>query len=91
MDIPGAALFSDLAGCQGAFTKQTLVGVAWAIMQPLFTMLIFTLLVRPAGRDGRSHWRNSYPIFGLRGAVALDLLLQRRHQQRKTVWSEAPI
>lgn len=43
--------------------KQTLLGVAWAIMQPLFTMVIFTLLFgRLAGMQAHTGGI-PYPIF----------------------------
>jgi lipopolysaccharide transport system permease protein len=49
--------------------KQTLLGVAWAVMQPLFTMLIFTLLFgRLAGMDARTGGI-PYPIFAYAGLL----------------------
>jgi lipopolysaccharide transport system permease protein len=49
--------------------KQTLLGVSWAIMQPLFTMLIFTLLFgRLAGMDARTGGI-PYPIFAYAGLL----------------------
>ena len=47
--------------------KQTILGVAWAVIQPIFTMIVFTLLfgrfpgVKPAGVP--------YPLFVLAGLV----------------------
>ena len=32
--------------------KQTALGAAWAILQPLFTMLIFSIFFGPRGRSG---------------------------------------
>lgn len=48
--------------------KQTLLGVAWAVIQPLFTMLVFTLFFGKLGRipsDGIP-----YPIFSYSALVA---------------------
>lgn len=49
--------------------KQTLLGVAWAIMQPLFTMVIFTLLFgRLAGMQAHTGGI-PYPIFAFAGLL----------------------
>jgi len=51
--------------------KQTALGVAWAIIQPLFTMLVFTLFFgRLAGvpSDNVPH-----PVFAYARTFALDL------------------
>ena len=49
--------------------KQTLLGVAWAIMQPLFTMLVFTLFFgRLAGMDTRTDGM-PYPLFAFVGLL----------------------
>jgi len=49
--------------------KQTLLGVAWAIMQPLFTMLVFTLFFgRLAGMDARTEGM-PYPLFAFAGLL----------------------
>lgn len=49
--------------------KQTLLGAAWAIIQPLFTMLIFTLFFgRLAGIDNRTGGI-PYPIFAYAGLL----------------------
>jgi lipopolysaccharide transport system permease protein len=49
--------------------KQTLLGVAWAIMQPLFTMLVFTLFFgRLAGMDMRTEGM-PYPLFAFAGLL----------------------
>jgi homopolymeric O-antigen transport system permease protein len=48
--------------------KQTVLGVAWAILQPIFMMLIFTLLFgRLAGLS--SKLSVPYPLFALAGLV----------------------
>ena len=48
--------------------KQTVLGVAWAILQPIFMMLIFTLLFgRLAGLN--SQLSVPYPLFALAGLV----------------------
>jgi lipopolysaccharide transport system permease protein len=46
--------------------KQTLLGVAWALLQPIFMMLIFTLFF---GRLAGSHLSVPYPLFALAGLV----------------------
>ena len=49
--------------------KQTFFGVAWAIMQPLFTMLVFTLFFgRLAGMDARTEGM-PYPLFAFAGLL----------------------
>lgn len=49
--------------------KQTLLGVAWAIIQPLFTMLIFTLFFgRLGGFDARTEGM-PYPLFAFAGLL----------------------
>jgi homopolymeric O-antigen transport system permease protein len=49
--------------------KQTLLGVVWAIMQPLFTMLVFTLFFgRLAGMDARTDGM-PYPLFAFAGLL----------------------
>jgi len=49
--------------------KQTLLGVAWAIMQPLFTMLIFTLFFgKLGGFDTRTEGM-PYPLFAFAGLL----------------------
>ena len=57
--------------------KQTALGAAWAIIQPLFTMVVFTVFFGRLAKmpsDGVP-----YPIFALRRARALDLLRERAH------------
>src|SRR6266550_3693189 len=47
--------------------KQTVLGVAWAIIQPLFTMLVFTLLLgRLAGVNSDN---TPYPVFAYAGLL----------------------
>lgn len=49
--------------------KQTLLGVAWAIIQPVFTMVIFTLFFgRLAGLDARTGGI-PYPLFAYAGLL----------------------
>ncbi|MEA2205870.1 MAG: lipopolysaccharide transport system permease protein [Blastocatellia bacterium] len=49
--------------------KQTLLGVAWAVMQPLFTMLIFTLFFgKLGGFDTRTEGM-PYPLFAFAGLL----------------------
>ena len=47
--------------------KQTILGAAWAILQPLFMMIIFTIFFgRVAGVDSAG---TPYPLFALAGLV----------------------
>jgi lipopolysaccharide transport system permease protein len=49
--------------------KQTFLGVAWALIQPLFTMLVFTLFFgRLAGLDARTGGI-PYPVFAYAGLL----------------------
>lgn len=49
--------------------KQTFLGVAWALIQPLFTMLVFTLFFgRLAGLDARTEGI-PYPVFAYAGLL----------------------
>jgi lipopolysaccharide transport system permease protein len=49
--------------------KQTFLGVAWAVMQPVFTMVIFTLFFgRLAGLDARTQGI-PYPLFAYAGLL----------------------
>ena len=52
--------------------KQTALGAAWAILQPIATMIVFTLVF---GRFSglASSTTVPYPIFVLSAPVALDL------------------
>jgi lipopolysaccharide transport system permease protein len=60
--------------------KQTLLGAAWAILQPLLTMLIFTLLFgRLAGMPSGGV---PYPALRLRRIIDLDVLCELGHEQR---------
>ena len=57
--------------------KQTVLGAAWAILQPLLTMLVFSLFFgrlahMPSGRRAVSDLH-------LRGARAVDVLRERPH------------
>lgn len=49
--------------------KQTFLGIAWALIQPLFTMLVFTLFFgRLAGLDARTEGI-PYPVFAYAGLL----------------------
>ena len=55
--------------------KQTALGAAWAIIQPFFTMVVFSLFFGRLARipsDGVP-----YPVFCVRGARAVDVLRER--------------
>ena len=60
--------------------KQTALGVLWAIIQPLAPMLIFTLFF---GRLVDVPADGSLSAVRLRGPAAVDILRQRRDQQRQ--------
>lgn len=47
--------------------KQTVLGAAWALIQPLFTMLIFSLFFGRLGKMPSDHI--PYPVFSLTGLV----------------------
>lgn len=47
--------------------KQTVLGVAWAVIQPLFTMIIFTIFF--GGLAGISSDNVPYPLFALAGLI----------------------
>ena len=68
--------------------KQTALGAAWAIIQPFFTMVVFSLFFGRLAQDAVG-W-HSLPDFQLRRAGALDLLRQRPEPSRRTAWSAAP-
>ena len=66
MGLPRPALFSDLRDIKVRY-KQTALGVAWAIIQPLLTMVIFTLFFgRLAGVPSDNV---PYPIFAYAGLL----------------------
>ena len=55
--------------------KQTVLGAAWAILQPVMTMVVFSVLFGKIAKmpsDGVP-----YPIFAYAGIAAMDFLLQR--------------
>lgn len=49
--------------------KQTLIGVAWAVLQPLFTMLIFTLFFGRLANIGAHTQGIPYPLFAFAGLL----------------------
>ena len=59
--------------------KQTVLGVAWAVVQPLATMVLFTMIfgripgVKPEGIP--------YQLFCVRGNGTVDFLFDRREQR----------
>ena len=57
--------------------KQTLLGVLWAIIQPFFTMVVFSIFFWQARQD--TIGRNSVPDFRFRSARALDFVRQRSY------------
>ena len=69
--------------------KQTVLGFAWAIIQPVMLMIVFSIFFGRLAQmpsDGIP-----YPIFVYAGAPALDLLRQRRRQRLgQSPWSARP-
>ena len=59
--------------------KQTVLGVAWAVLQPFFTMLVFTVIFGRPGEDALA----GRPVSAvrLRRAAAVDVLLDRGQQR----------
>ena len=55
--------------------KQTLLGATWAVLQPLLTMAIFSLVFGRLAKLGSEGV--PYPIFALDGARAVDLFRER--------------
>src|SRR5262245_11784800 len=47
--------------------KQTMLGAAWAVLQPLAIMLVFVLFLRDVARDARSPL--PYPLFVFSGML----------------------
>ena len=55
--------------------KQTALGAAWAVIQPLLLMVVFTIFIGQLGGVGPKGI--PYPIFSLRGARPVDVFLER--------------
>ena len=56
--------------------KQTVIGVAWAVIRPFLTMVVFTVIfgrIAELPSDGSA----PYPLHGVRRDAALDLFLDR--------------
>ena len=67
--------------------KQTALGVAWAVLQPLVTMVVFTVIFGRLAKlpsDGVP-----YPVFALAGAAAVAAVRERPRRRRRTASSAA--
>jgi lipopolysaccharide transport system permease protein len=61
--------------------KQTMLGAAWAILQPLFMMIIFTIFFgKLAGVESAGA---PYPVFALAGLVPWTFFFKHDHRQWK--------
>ena len=60
--------------------KQTALGAAWAILQPLLMMTIFTIFFADGGG---AVGRLALPVIRLRGVASLDVLQYGHHKRRQ--------
>ena len=67
--------------------KQTVLGVAWAVLQPLVSMLVFFLVFHRMA--GISAGQNHYAIFALAGLVPWQLFRNSLERSSASVVSEA--
>ncbi len=60
--------------------KQTVIGVAWALIRPFLTMVVFTVIF---GRIAKLpvRWRRALPADGVCRNAAVDLLLERAQRR----------
>ena len=68
--------------------KQTVLGAAWAILQPLLTMVVFSIFFGRLAKmpsDGIP-----YPIFSYAALVPWTFFCQRRDDSRPTAWWATP-
>ena len=81
----------------GAFTmrdmklryKQTGLGIAWAVLQPLLTMVIFTIFFGGLAQDP-VRWRAVSALCAF-GPASLDALCRRIDTIHDNAWSRTPI
>ena len=69
--------------------KQTVLGAAWAILQPLLTMLVFTIFfggLAKVGSDGLP-----YPIFSFAGLLPWNLFAQGLSQSSSSIIGSATL
>lgn len=69
--------------------KQTLLGAAWAMFQPLATMLIFTAVFSYAGRISTGDW--PYPVFFYTGFLPWFYVSQALSRSALSLVGEAPL
>jgi lipopolysaccharide transport system permease protein len=69
--------------------KQTLLGAAWAMFQPLATMLIFTAVFSYAGKISSGEW--PYPIFFYTGFLSWFYIAQALTRSAHSLVGEAPL
>ena len=65
--------------------KQSLIGIAWAVLQPLLTMVVFTLIF---GKFADLPAQGlPYPVFSMLNLVAVDVPRGRVHAHRRSASS----
>jgi len=68
--------------------KQTVLGAAWAVLQPLVTMVIFTVVFNRLGGIGPANWK-SYAIFAFAGLLPWMLFQSSLVQSSGSIVSSA--
>ena len=70
--------------------KQTVIGVAWAVVRPFLTMVVFTIVF---GRLANlpSEGTRALSADGLCRHAAVVPVLRRSSARRRTAWSATPI
>ena len=69
--------------------KQTVIGAAWAVIQPVMTMLIFTAIFHRLARIGSEGV--PYPIFAFAGLLPWQLFAGALQRSIQSVVSSAPL
>ena len=70
--------------------KQTVIGAAWAVIRPLLTMVVFTIIFGRIAQVAVG-WVGALCADGLCRHVAVDLFLNRPVLMPRTAWSTTPI
>jgi lipopolysaccharide transport system permease protein len=69
--------------------KQTILGAAWAILQPLLTMLVFTIFFGQLARVGSDGL--PYPLFSLAGLLPWTFFAQGLSQSSTSIVSDSSL
>jgi lipopolysaccharide transport system permease protein len=69
--------------------KQTILGAAWAILQPLLTMLVFTIFFGNLARVGSDGL--PYPLFSLAGLLPWTFFAQGLSQSSTSIVSDSSL